>query len=208
LPPSHPEEVRRAPTLVLSRRALLLVLAFASRADRAPRAVAQTGNASLEVHQAVCPAGYDGDNFFEDCHGSGAAGYVFALDGPDGRREATTVVENDPGPGVVRFEDPAGGTYALSETPPPGVSATPFRVFCFRAETDEPIPATPEGDGVSLEVTAGDTLICDWFDLPPAPIVGPPAGKGACKRGGWRRFDTPRRFKNQGDCIRFVQTGK
>jgi hypothetical protein len=42
----------------------------------------------------------------------------------------------------------------------------------------------------------------------PTPHVGPPTNKDQCKNGGWQSFDTPRRFKNQGDCIQFVNTGK
>jgi hypothetical protein len=29
-----------------------------------------------------------------------------------------------------------------------------------------------------------------------------------CKNGGWKTFTMPRAFKNQGDCIQFVNTGK
>jgi hypothetical protein len=45
----------------------------------------------------------------------------------------------------------------------------------------------------------GDT--CD-------PVTGPPTNKAQCQNGGWQRFDSPRAFKNQGDCIQFVNTGK
>jgi hypothetical protein len=38
--------------------------------------------------------------------------------------------------------------------------------------------------------------------------VGPPTSKEQCKNGGWQTFNTPRTFKNQGDCIQFVNTGK
>ncbi len=38
--------------------------------------------------------------------------------------------------------------------------------------------------------------------------VGPPANKDQCQNGGWRTFNVPRAFKNQGDCIQFVNTGK
>ncbi len=38
--------------------------------------------------------------------------------------------------------------------------------------------------------------------------IGPPASKDACKNGGWQTFNTPRQFKNQGDCIQYVNTGK
>lgn len=38
--------------------------------------------------------------------------------------------------------------------------------------------------------------------------TGPPVDKDQCKKGGWQRFDSPRKFKNQGDCIQFVNTGR
>lgn len=39
----------------------------------------------------------------------------------------------------------------------------------------------------------------------PAP-VGPPVNKDECKQDGWKAFDTPRTFKNQGDCVSFVES--
>jgi len=38
--------------------------------------------------------------------------------------------------------------------------------------------------------------------------VGPPTSADQCKKGGWEQFNTPRTFKNQGDCVSFVQNGK
>lgn len=35
-----------------------------------------------------------------------------------------------------------------------------------------------------------------------------PTNKNQCKHGGWSRFNFPYEFKNQGDCIQFVNTGK
>jgi hypothetical protein len=37
--------------------------------------------------------------------------------------------------------------------------------------------------------------------------IGPPTNKDQCKNGGWQRFNNPP-FKNQGQCIQFVNTGK
>lgn len=38
--------------------------------------------------------------------------------------------------------------------------------------------------------------------------VGPPTDKDECKGSGWQAYNTPHSFKNQGDCIQFVNTGK
>jgi hypothetical protein len=38
--------------------------------------------------------------------------------------------------------------------------------------------------------------------------VGPPTSADECKKGGWEQFNTPRTFKNQGDCVSFVQNGE
>ena len=40
------------------------------------------------------------------------------------------------------------------------------------------------------------------------PPVGPPTNKDQCKNDGWQSFNVPRKFKNQGDCIQYVNTGK
>jgi hypothetical protein len=56
----------------------------------------------------------------------------------------------------------------------------------------------------ALYVTLGGHTTTYDFDVP----VGPPTTKDECKNGGWQTFDTPRRFKNQGDCVSFVQTGR
>jgi hypothetical protein len=38
--------------------------------------------------------------------------------------------------------------------------------------------------------------------------IGPPTNQNQCKNGGWRQFNFPRTFENQGDCIQFVNTGQ
>jgi Tol biopolymer transport system component len=38
--------------------------------------------------------------------------------------------------------------------------------------------------------------------------IGPPTSKNQCRNGGWAIFNFPRTFRNQGDCIQFVNTGR
>jgi YVTN family beta-propeller protein len=73
------------------------------------------------------------------------------------------------------------------------------------------------GDGtVSVIDTASNTVVATVqlaagsgpFGVAITPGVGPPTNKTQCKKGGWRVFTIPEKFKNQGDCVSFVNTGK
>lgn len=57
------------------------------------------------------------------------------------------------------------------------------------------------------ESSVVDVVVMDDF-IYGEPLVGPPIDKQQCKKGGWAVFEFPRRFKNQGDCVKFVETGK
>lgn len=67
---------------------------------------------------------------------------------------------------------------------------------------------------VSVIDTANNTVTAaigvgpgpNWIAI--SPGVGPPTNKSQCKKGGWQVFTIPRKFKNQGDCVSFVNTGK
>lgn len=61
-------------------------------------------------------------------------------------------------------------------------------------------PSTPNPDQTDFDLD-GTGDVCD-------AETGPPQFKHQCKEGGWSRFNVPRTFKNQGDCIQFVNTGK
>ena len=39
---------------------------------------------------------------------------------------------------------------------------------------------------------------------PPGAPPGPPGAASECKNGGWKRFTNPS-FKNQGECVSFVE---
>ena len=58
-------------------------------------------------------------------------------------------------------------------------------------------------------VVAYIPFLSSTFGTPCAPPpVGPPTTADQCKKDGWKTFNTPRTFKNQGDCIQYVNTGK
>ncbi|HYJ87120.1 MAG TPA: hypothetical protein VEW46_13755 [Pyrinomonadaceae bacterium] len=53
-------------------------------------------------------------------------------------------------------------------------------------------------------ITIGDCTLNGDEDV----AVGPPTNGNQCKNDGWQNFNSPRTFKNQGDCMQFVNTGK
>jgi hypothetical protein len=60
-------------------------------------------------------------------------------------------------------------------------------------------PLVPNPDQADFDLDGiGDS--CD-------PQTGPPSNKDQCKDGGWNRFNFPRVFRSQGDCLRFLLIG-
>jgi YVTN family beta-propeller protein len=88
------------------------------------------------------------------------------------------------------------------------------------------VAITPDGTGayvpnflsnsVSVIDTAINTVVATVglaendhpFAVAITPGLGPPTNKDQCKKGGWKVFTIPRKFKNQGDCVSFVVVGK
>ncbi len=62
--------------------------------------------------------------------------------------------------------------------------------------------------GDAAPATSGKGFLIDNLSLRSTTPIGPPTNKNQCKNGGWAQFDTPRTFKNQGDCVSFASNGK
>jgi uncharacterized delta-60 repeat protein len=92
-----------------------------------------------------------------------------------------------------------------------GLVITPDPQFSFALG----LALQPDGRLVLAGATLSDVAGFTDFDFALARYEsglvtgrGPPTSKEECKHGGWRTFNIPREFKNQGDCIQFVMTGK
>lgn len=135
--------------------------------DEGPITSAESGTGMIEIHKAVCPAGYEPNpEIFNDCHGDGLEDVTFTITGPDDYEDsADTVIEESPGPGIVRFTELAAGTYTISEDVPD--HDTTIFVYCSLANADDLVDFSYNDDG-SIDLPLGDgvQVICDWYNIP------------------------------------------
>ncbi|MBA2247094.1 MAG: hypothetical protein H0W23_03115, partial [Chloroflexia bacterium] len=138
----------------------------------------ETGG-SLQVDLAVCPAGYTGEQFFDDCHGNGVADQEFQLTGPAGELVGTTTVAQIPGPGTVTFTALKAGQYTL-QGGPPGDFGT-VELVCTLPPTDQPFAVSFENSIATFSLGENQDVLCVWYfigedsrgEIPPTPSVTP-----------------------------------
>ncbi|MEO2108253.1 MAG: hypothetical protein ABGZ36_21765, partial [Actinomycetota bacterium] len=91
-----------------------------------------------------------------------------------------------------------------------GPGAT-IRAFALNVGDTNAGDAGLDGYYDNVVLTAdGDTTIYDFEvdeDGNGVADTAPPTSKDDCKKGGWATFDNPS-FPNQGQCIKYVNTGK
>lgn len=123
----------------------------------------------VTIHKAVCPAGYEGQQFFQDCHDNRLEGAVFHASGPEGllRMDMTTNAQ-----GVLTIDGIAvGGTVSILEQFPTDVNTEVFVAYCSdEAGNRVPFDYVERGDraGIRLDVFRGDDVLCDWYNIPAA----------------------------------------
>ena len=69
--------------------------------------------------------------------------------------------------------------------------------------TIQAAPVSGPATDCSTPLSGGDQLTDGHAAIFDAPAL--PTSKDQCKNGGWRNFP---QFKNQGDCVSFVENGK
>ncbi|MCO6451160.1 MAG: hypothetical protein J5I90_10280 [Caldilineales bacterium] len=125
--------------------------------------------------------------------------------GPDNQLRFFESTAGAPGANFGSYTDPDWQTFvsgnALSGDPYAG-----HEILFFSVQTGSAWAAgfTGQVDGLRIELTDGSVATVN-FENPTEPT-----GKNDCKSGGWQlltRADGST-FKNQGDCIQYVNTGK
>jgi hypothetical protein len=140
---------------------------------------------------------------------TGVIGATLAF-GPDGTLYQTSAVFDDDGfvAGYLNTLDPDTGAVLTTSDPftqrhVGGLEVRPTDGVIFASGGDEGSIWTLSPTGTQTFV--GLTSVGGVGDLAFTPL---PTSKDQCKNGGWHRFSFPYSFKNQGDCIQFVNTGK
>jgi YVTN family beta-propeller protein len=93
------------------------------------------------------------------------------------------------------------------------VGSTPFGV-AITAEGSRAYVTNQSSNSVSVIDTASNTVVTMVqvgrapSGVAITPRIGSPTHKNQCKNDGWRVFTVPRKFKNQGDCVSFVNHAK
>ncbi|MCC6792971.1 MAG: hypothetical protein IT336_14885 [Thermomicrobiales bacterium] len=125
-----------------------------------------SGDATLRLHNRVCPGGYGGDAFFEDCHDTipERSQWVFAND-----RYAATGTDGD----AVLRNLPAGETRVYA-----GQNVQTGDVFFYCSDTADSERRRAARTDVVIEIDdsrhlrgtvtlePGDDLTCDWYVIP------------------------------------------
>lgn len=129
-------------------------------------ASAQAGDSSIEVHERICPTGYEGSDFFGDCHDTiPDPGMPFTFTNTDtGETWEGTTNEN----GNIGFANLPAGTYTITGGAPGDFAE--HIVYCAIGTEEnanqEQVPVEYVTGGVQFDLPASTNVICDWYEIP------------------------------------------
>ncbi|HET7056263.1 MAG TPA: hypothetical protein VFI12_07350 [Thermomicrobiales bacterium] len=135
---------------------------------------------TFTIHLAECPAGYQGDDPFGDCHENRKAGISFQWSvAAPGAPEMVTTDSN----GVAVIETIAAyGTLGISiiELPPHHLAG--YSVYCSGYDGAEAVPVNyidgEVGIAYSTRTPVSAAVTCDWYNIPIAAQGGDDTGNG------------------------------
>ncbi|HEV2127660.1 MAG TPA: carboxypeptidase-like regulatory domain-containing protein [Thermomicrobiales bacterium] len=143
-----------------------LLLGLLAMLLTAQPAATQTGDSSIEVHNRICPEGYEGENFFEDCHDNVlGSGYEFTFTNVDTGETYQGATNAN---GDVGFANLSAGTYTITGGPPGEFTET----FAYCAIGTEENPNREQVNveyvtgGIQFYLPADTNVICDWYWIP------------------------------------------
>lgn len=120
-------------------------------------AAAQAG-AAVTVHARLCPAGYTGSDYYNDCHGNALPDTEYTIAGP----QVASGVTNSAGD--VTFGGLAAGTYVVDEWNIPFDFIDRLVIYCAPTSAPgTPFPFTATARGAQLTLGAADSVICDFY---------------------------------------------
>ncbi|MFL5760920.1 MAG: collagen binding domain-containing protein [Thermomicrobiales bacterium] len=127
-----------------------------------PEDLSGGANSSVTIHKSLCPEGYTGNNYYDDCHANGLAGIGFTANGLGGYAK-TGMTDNE---GHLTFSNLDSGSYTFTEKAPTDFTLSLFAVYCSDADGNTVALTYTSGLGVKVNIGAGKEVTCDWYNVP------------------------------------------
>lgn len=134
-------------------------------------AAAQADPTTVTIHLSQCPAGYEGNDPFTDCHPNGIPGVTFRWRIPENVPWSETLTDEN---GIAVIES-TGKTFTIEETPPFDLAS--YAVSCSTNDGADQVLFNSFEPDVSITFPVGALtgiadVVCDWYNTPVAATDG------------------------------------
>jgi hypothetical protein len=135
---------------------------------------ADVGPASLAITVRSCPASYDPTrkdaDFSRDCtEPAGDTNFQLSQDGAGGASASTGTSGNAPQESTVRFSNLTAGSHTIVAKAPADIGGAFVGSCRSDARSFDAYPFVPfakiDGGSVTLNLVAGESLSCDWYQI-------------------------------------------